>query len=262
MLLYKRTGAIGRRSRGRANQTGSTRLPSVPYLELNGRTVDDGAATTTARSEEEEGKRTGNRRLNVTCLQQHYWTSKRILTRECSTWNESVQGTSKVNKMHEVNAQSARCRLLWTLYGSNGQTGGWLNDKTKQLVATDCGKNCSILCENLVNPAAKKLLCLYAFPEWSPGRRWILPESYPCATRSYGKRGNCFASTTGLSWRATNSEVSIWDRGGHFRLPKCEKTTQDRITELFQCLGSHSGSKYGQDPPSCSRGPFDSVGSS
>ena len=76
-----------------------------------------------------------------------------------------------------------------------------------------------------------------------------LPESYPCATRigkkfrerrisvkclmnyalrgklffclliSVWRRGSCFASTTGLSWRATNSEVSIWDRVGIFVCP-------------------------------------------
>jgi hypothetical protein len=39
---------------------------------------------------------------------------------------------------------------------------------------------------------------------------------------------------------------------GHFRLPKCEKLPRIGSRSFFMS-SSHSGSKYGQDPPSCSR---------
>jgi hypothetical protein len=39
---------------------------------------------------------------------------------------------------------------------------------------------------------------------------------------------------------------------GHFRLPKCEKLPRMGSRSFFMS-SSHSGSKYGQDPPSCSR---------
>ena len=39
---------------------------------------------------------------------------------------------------------------------------------------------------------------------------------------------------------------------GHFRLPKCEKLPRIGSRSFFMS-SSHSGSKYGQDAPSCSR---------
>ena len=39
---------------------------------------------------------------------------------------------------------------------------------------------------------------------------------------------------------------------GHFRLPRCETLPRIGSRSSFMA-SSHSGSKYGQDPPSCSR---------
>ncbi|EFX80185.1 putative Neurospecific receptor kinase protein [Daphnia pulex] len=136
---------------------------------------------------------------------------------------------------------------VWYNISSNDQTGGWLNEQLVHGLWDEVVNTLREPCKS----AAKKLLCLYAFPEChldEDGFARKLPLCYEdcMATRQL------FCVDDWAQLESNKQRGFYLGSRGHFRLPKCEKLPRIGSRSFFMS-SSHSGSKYGQDPPSCSR---------
>lgn len=137
---------------------------------------------------------------------------------------------------------------VWYNISSNDQTGGWLNEQLVHGLWEEVVNTLREPCKS----AAKKLLCLYAFPEChldEDGFARKLPLCYEdcMATRQL------FCVDDWAQLESNKQRGFYLGSRGHFRLPKCEKLPRIGSRSFFMS-SSHGGSKYGQDPPSCSRG--------
>ncbi|XP_057373378.1 tyrosine-protein kinase transmembrane receptor Ror2-like [Daphnia carinata] len=147
---------------------------------------------------------------------------------------------------HICRGQLSNPSSVWYNISSSDQTGGWLNEQLVHGLWDEVVRTLREPCQS----AAKKLLCLYAFPEChldEDGFARKLPLCYEdcMATRQL------FCVDDWAQLESNKQRGFYLGSRGHFRLPKCEKLPRMRSRSFFM---SSSGSKYGQDPPSCSRG--------